>query len=150
MPMYYAPIYSMALNTRLIPRMELSSGNDFNACPPGWQKDFAVFRDLFNWKENWARPDDPARAREELPKKADLFKARMARWDKEIQESDRDKAKDEIHAIIKKLIENGHIKNRDDIIEAMKNLGLVINRTGKDYVSVKTKDSGMMVVVFWA
>ena len=127
----------------VIPRMELSSGNDFNACPPGWQKDFAVFRDLFNWKENWARPDDPARAREELTKKADLFKARMARWGKEIQESDRDKAKDEIHAVIKKLIEEGHIKNRADIIEVMKNLGLIINREGKDYVSVKTKDTDL-------
>ena len=127
----------------VIPRMELSSGNDFNACPPGWQKDFAVFRDLFNWKENWARPDDPARARVELPKKADLFKARMSRWGKEIQESDRAKAKDEIHAVIKKLIEEGHIKNRADIIESMKNLGLIINRDGRDYVSVKTKDSGM-------
>ena len=35
----------------LIPRLELSSGKDFNACPPGWQKDFDVFRDLFNWRE---------------------------------------------------------------------------------------------------
>lgn len=127
----------------VIPRMELSSGNDFNPCPPGWQKDFAVFRNLFNWKENWARPDDPARARDELPKKADLFKARMARWGKEIQESDRDKAKDEIHGIIKKLIEEGHIKNREGIIDSMKNLGLVINRAGKDYVSIRTKDTGM-------
>ena len=42
----------------LIPRLELSSGKDFNACPPGWQKDFDVFRDLFNWREGWARPDD--------------------------------------------------------------------------------------------
>ena len=64
----------------LIPRLELSSGKDFNACPPGWHKGFDVFRDLFNWREGWARPDDPARARDELPKKADLFKARMARW----------------------------------------------------------------------
>lgn len=127
----------------VIPRMELSSGNDFNACPPGWQKDFDVFRDLFNWRENWARPDDPARAREELPKKADLFKARMARWGKDIQESDRDKAKDEIHGIIKKLIDEGQISNRDEIIATMKNLGLTINRSGKDYVSVKTKDSGL-------
>lgn len=121
----------------VIPRMELSSGKDFNACPPGWQKDFDVFRDLFNWKENWARPDDPARAREDIPQKADLFKARMARWGKEIHESDRDKAKDEIHAILKQLIAEGQIGNREDVINAMKKLGLVINRVGKDYVSVK-------------
>ena len=43
----------------VIPRLELSSGKDVNACPPGWQKDFDVFRDLHNHKEQWARPEDP-------------------------------------------------------------------------------------------
>lgn len=122
----------------VIPRMELSSGKDFNACPPGWQKDFSVFRDLFNWREHWARPDDPARARETLPKKADLYKARMERWGKEIIIDDRDRAKDEIHARLKTLIDEGKIKNRDDVIQALKNLVLTINRAGKDYISVKT------------
>ncbi len=51
----------------VIPRMELSSGKAFNACPPGWEEDFAPFRDLCNHREQWARPDDPAREREELP-----------------------------------------------------------------------------------
>lgn len=127
----------------MIPRMELSSGNDFNACPPGWQKDFDVFRDLFNWKENWARPDDPARARMDIPKKADLFKARLARWGKEIRESERDKIKDEIHARLKKLISEGVIADRPAVIKAMKDMGLSINRAGKDYVSVKMPDSGI-------
>lgn len=127
----------------VIPRMELSSGNDFNACPPGWQNDFDVFRDLFNWKENWARPDDPARAREDIPKKADLFKARMARWGKEIRENERDKIKDEIHARLKKLISEGMIADRTAVIEAMKDMGLSIHRAGKDYVSVKMPESGM-------
>lgn len=127
----------------VIPRMELSSGNDFNACPPGWQKDFDVFRDLFNWKENWARPDDPARERMDIPKKADLFKARMARWGKEIRESERDKIKDEIHARLKKLISDGLIADRAAVIGAMKDMGLSINRAGKDYVSVKMPESGM-------
>lgn len=127
----------------VIPRMELSSGNDFNACPPGWRKDFDVFRDLFNWKENWARPDDPARSREDIPKKADLFKARMARWGKEIHENERDRIKDEIHARLKKLISEGLIADRTAVIEAMKGMGLTINRAGKDYVSVKMPESGM-------
>lgn len=127
----------------VIPRMELSSGNDFNACPPGWQKDFDVFHDLFNWKENWARPDDPARVREDIPKKADLFKARMARWGKEIHESERDRIKDEIHARLKKLISEGLIADRTAVIEAMKDIGLSVNRAGKDYVSVKMPESGM-------
>ena len=123
----------------IIPRLELSSGNDFNACPPGWQKDFDVFRDLFNHREQWARPDDPARIREDLPKKADLFKARLARWDKEIKESDRDRAKEVIHAFLKKKISQGLIRNRADIFLALKEAGYVINRAGKDYISIKTQ-----------
>ena len=127
----------------LIPRLELSSGKDFNACPPGWQKDFDVFRDLFNWREGWARPDDPARARDELPKKADLFKARMARWGREIRESDRDRAKEVIHAFLKEKVTQGLVRNREDILSALKEQGLSINREGRDYISVIAPNSGM-------
>lgn len=127
----------------LIPRLELSSGKDFNACPPGWQKDFDVFRDLFNWREGWARPDDPARTRDELPKKADLFKARMARWGKEIRESDRDRAKEVIHALLKEKVTQGLVWNREDVLSALKEQGLSINREGRDYISVIAPDSGM-------
>ena len=127
----------------LIPRLELSSGKDFNACPPGWQKDFDVFRDLFNWREGWARPDDPARARDELPKKADLFKARMARWGREIRESDRDRAKEVIHAFLKEKVTQGLVRNREDILSALKEQGLSINREGRDYISVIAPTSGM-------
>ena len=127
----------------LIPRLELSSGKDFNACPPGWQKDFDVFRDLFNWREGWARPDDPARTRDELPKKADLFKARMARWGREIRESDRDQAKEVIHAFLKEKVTQGLVRSREDVLSALKEQRLRINREGRDYISVIAPDSGM-------
>ena len=127
----------------LIPRLELSSGKDFNACPPGWQKDFDVFRDLFNWREGWARPDDPARARDELPKKADLFKARMERWGKEIRESDRDRAKEVIHTFLKEKVARGLVRDREDVLNALKEQGLRINREGRDYISVIAPGSGM-------
>mgnify|MGYP001322942549 FL=1 len=127
----------------LIPRLELSSGKDFNACPPGWQKDFDVFRDLFNWREGWARPDDPARTRDELPKKADLFKARMARWGKEIHESEHDRAKEVIHAFLKEKVTQGLVRNREEVLSALKEQRLRINREGRDYISVIAPDSGM-------
>lgn len=101
----------------LIPRLELSSGKDFNACPPGWQKDFDVFRDL--------------------------FKARMARWGKEIRESDRDRAKEVIHAFLKEKVTRGLVRNREDILSALKEQGLSINREGRDYISVIAPNSGM-------
>ena len=126
----------------VIPRLELSGGNDFNACPPGWRKDFDVFRDLFNWREGWARPDDPARAREDLPKKADLFKARLERWGKEVKESESDKAREVIHAYLKEKIDQGLVSDRAGIFAALKEAGLSINRAGKDYISVKDQESG--------
>jgi hypothetical protein len=126
----------------VIPRLELSSGKDFNACPPGWQKDFDVFRDLFNWREQWARPDDPARARENTPKKADLFKARLERWGKEVKESEYDKAREAIHAYLREKIAQGLISDRAGILAALKEVGLSINRAGKDYISVKDPESG--------
>ena len=85
----------------LIPRIELSSGKDFNTCPPGWQKDFAVFRDLFNWREGWARPDDPAHSRDFLPDKADLLHAQAARWNRKIKSSNRDEMKATITELLK-------------------------------------------------
>ena len=129
----------------LIPRLELSSGKDFNACPPGWQKDFDVFRDLFNWREGWARPDDPARTRDELPKKADLFKARMARWGKEIHESEHDRAKEVIHAFLKEKVTQGLVRNREEVLSALKEQRLRINREGRDYISVIAPNSGMKI-----
>lgn len=121
----------------VIPRLELSSGKAFNACPPGWQKDFDVFRDLVNHREQWARPDDPAREREKPPKKADLFKARLERWGKEVKESESDKAKEAIHAYLKEKVGQGLVSDRAGILAALKEAGLSINRAGKDYISVK-------------
>jgi len=129
----------------LIPRMELSSGKDFNACPPGWQKDFSVFRDLFNWREGWARPDDPAHARDFLPDKADLLHAQAARWNRKIKSSNRDEAKATITELLKNRLAQGDIKSREDVLRILKEEGLHISRTGKDYIGVVVPESGLRV-----
>ena len=129
----------------LIPRMELSRGKDFNACPPGWQKDFAVFRDLFNWREGWARPDDPARARDFLPDKADLLHAQAARWNRSVKSSDRDEAKAALLEHLKSRLARGDIKSREDVLHILKEEGLHISRTGKDYVGVVVPESGLKI-----
>jgi len=129
----------------LIPRMELSSGKDFNVCPPGWQKDFAVFRDLFNWREGWARPDDPARARDFLPDKADLLHASSVRWNHKIKSADRGVAKAAITELLKSKLAQGKIKSREDVLHILKEEGLHISRTGKDYIGVVVPESGLKV-----
>jgi len=129
----------------LIPRMELSSGKDFNACPPGWQKDFSVFRDLFNWREGWARPDDPAHARDFLPDKADLLHAQAVRWNRKIKSSNRDEAKATITELLKNRLAQGDIKSREDVLNILKEEGLHISRIGKDYIGVVVPKSGLKI-----
>ena len=129
----------------LIPRMELSSGKDFNACPPGWQKDFSVFRDLFNWREGWARPDDPVRARDFLPDKADLLHAQAARWNRDIKSSDREETKAAITELLKGRLTQGDIKSREDVLRTLREEGLPISRTSKDFISVVVPESGLRV-----
>lgn len=126
----------------VIPRVELSTGKAFNAFPPGWQKDFDVLRDLYNYRENWARPNDPARARFCTPDHADLHQGRLKRWGVEPKPDERAEAKNAIHSYLRQQIKNGLVKNRNDVIEQLENAGLEINRTGKDYITIKDPNSG--------
>jgi len=126
----------------VIPRVELSSGKAFNPCPPGWQKHFDVFRDLHNHREDWARPDDPARARLRTPEHADLHKARLIRWGKTPGKDERAEAKDAVHAYLLMKIEEGQVTNRSELLAALREAELEINRAGKDYITVKDPASG--------
>lgn len=126
----------------VIPRVELSSGKAFNPCPPGWQKHFDVFRDLHNHREGWARPDDPARTRLRTPEHADLHRARLIRWGKTPGKDERAEAKDAVHAFLLMKIEEGQVTNRPELLAALREADLEINRAGKDYVTVKDPASG--------
>lgn len=126
----------------VIPRMELSSGKAFNPCPPGWQKHFDVLRDLHNHREGWARPDDPARARLHAPEHADLHKARLLRWGKTPSADERGEVKQTIHHYLRQRIEQGTVTSRADVLTALHETGLEINRAGKDYITVKDPESG--------
>ena len=126
----------------VIPRVELESGKAFNPCPPGWQKHFDVFRDLHNHREGWARPDDPARARLRTPEHADLHKSRLLRWGKTPGKDDRAAAKDAIHKYLRERIEQGAVTSRADMLTALQEADLEINRAGKDYITVKDPESG--------
>lgn len=47
----------------IVARVDIETGKSFNPCPPGSLKQFDQVRDLHNWSNGWARPDDPDRAR---------------------------------------------------------------------------------------
>ena len=126
----------------VIPRVELSGGKAFNPCPPGWQKHFDVFRDLHNHREGWARPDDPARARLHTPEHADLHKARLLRWGKAPGKDERAEAKQAVHEYLRACIGQGTVASRADVLTALQEVGLEINRAGKDYITIKDPESG--------
>ena len=121
----------------VIPRMELSTGNAFNAFPPGWQKDFDPLRDFENIKHCWTRPDDPERARIFSPSSADIIESRLNRWGKNPTKSEKDKARGLINNYNQEQIENGLITNRADIITSFREVGLEINRESKSFITVK-------------
>ena len=126
----------------VIPRVELASGKAFNPCPPGWQKHFDLFRDLHNHREGWARPDDPERIRIYTPAHTDLHRARLLRWGKAPKPDDRAAAKEAIHEYMRAKVEQGQASTRAEVLTALQDAGLEINRAGKDYITVKDPDSG--------
>ena len=125
----------------VIPRIELSTGNAFNAFPPGWQKDFDPLRDYENIKHGWTRPDDPQRARLFTPNNSDIMESRLTRWGKNPTKKDKDKARETINMFVLERIENGLISDRADVINILREVGLEITREGKNYLSVKDPES---------
>ncbi|MDR2055765.1 MAG: relaxase/mobilization nuclease domain-containing protein [Desulfovibrio sp.] len=126
----------------LIPRLELSSGKDFNACPPGWRKDFDVFRDLHNRCEGWARPDDPFRARLYKPEHTELHRARLLRRGRTPSGDERAEAREAVHSYLKQKVELGIARDRKDILYCLTQAGLKISRAGKEYITVNDPGSG--------
>lgn len=108
------------------PRLELDSGKSFNIAPPGHLAAFDALRDAWNYEQGWARPDDPARqkllSQNDKPRSPQLTERKAARV--------------EITDWLIQRVESGLIKDRDDVLESLKEIGQ-ITRAGKDYISVK-------------
>lgn len=117
-------------------------GKAFNAFPPGWEKDFGPLRDLHNIREGWTRPDDPERARFCAPSHTDIAEARRIRWGGSPTRSEKEDARAQINAYLKARMETGSVRDRADVLTALREAGLDINREGKDYITVKDPDSG--------
>ncbi len=129
----------------VIPRVELHTGKAFNPCPPKWQKHFDPLRDYYNIKENWARPDDPERARTHTPASADIIHNRLKRLGKTKSKSETDKARELLINYAIQGVESGKIKNRADILSSFQKLGLEINRKGKDYITIQNKEDNTKI-----
>ncbi|MFQ8738620.1 MAG: hypothetical protein ACLSAH_23605 [Bilophila wadsworthia] len=113
----------------------------FNACPPGWHR-ADVFRDLFNWREGWRVPTTRHGHGTSFRKRPTCSR-REWRDGARNQESDRDRAKEVIHAFLKEKVARRLVRDREDVLNALKEQGLRINREGRDYISVIAPDNGM-------
>ena len=121
----------------LAARVDLETGKSLNIAPPGWKRDFGPWRDYYNLKHNWARPDDPARARVGQPGYQALVDA--DRLKDGLPAATNPKA--DITAYLTHRIEVGLINNRKDVVKNLKELGEV-TREGKDYISVRPESFG--------
>jgi hypothetical protein len=110
----------------VVPRVELLSGKALNIAPPGWENHFAPLKDALNFENGWARPDDPARARE-----------RQVMFER----PERMETREEITKYLTNRIEDGAVTDRAGIVQALVDVGLEITREGKDYVSVRDPES---------
>ena len=108
-------------------RVDLQTGKSLNIAPPSWQKSYGPLRDMHNWQNGWARPDDPTRAREQRPSMPDLRKTPAGQL------------KEAITGVLAWESANGYLPDRKAVLERLSEFG-EISRAGKDYISIKITD----------
>ena len=122
----------------LAARCDLETGRSLNIAPPGWEKTFGPLRDAFNHEHGWARPDDPARARVQQPGHRAYVEAAQLRAGLRLESSPRDLIRD----YLLQRVENGGVRNRHEVVAALREAGLEVPRQGKDYITALDPDSG--------
>jgi hypothetical protein len=123
-----------------VARVDLQTGKSLNIAPPGWEKTFDPLRDYYNHMHAWARPDDPARARNLQPRHVALIEAADLRRGIQVEPD----TKALITQYLEQRIEAGLIKDRAGVIDALKDAGFQINRAGKNYISIKDTEGNKL------
>ena len=125
----------------VVPKVELTTQKNLNIAPPGWSKYFDPWRDYWNYSQNWARPDDPERARALHPGYEALIEAQNKRLGRLPQDS----LRQSVNNFVEQLYSDGLLKSREDIISNLKEVGLEIPRAGQNYITVLEPESGKRV-----
>lgn len=114
----------------ITPRIELETGKSFNIKQPGkaTQAVYDDFRNEINARYGLASPDDPSRKRDLKLTDVEL-KLKLADKNGNIKQI--------VNEILVNRTISGAIKNRDDVLNSLKELGFSINRTGKNYITIK-------------
>ena len=122
----------------LAARCDLETGRSLNIAPPGWQKTFDPLRDAFNAEEGWSRPDDPALARVQQPGHRAYVEAARLRAGLALEPSPRDLIRD----YLLQRVEHGTVRNRADVVAALREAGLEVPRQGQDYLTALDPTTG--------
>ena len=122
----------------LAARCDLETGRSLNIAPPGWEKTFGPLRDAFNAEHGWSRPDDPARARAQHPGHRAYIEATRLRAGLAIEAAPPDLIRD----YLLQRVENGTVRNRADVVAALREAGLEVPRQGKDYLTALDPETG--------
>ena len=122
----------------LAARCDLETGRSLNIAPPGWEKTFGPLRDAFNHEHGWARPDDPARARVEQPGHRAYIEATRLRAGLRLESSPRDLIRD----YLLQRVEHGTVRNRHEVVDALREAGLEVPRQGMDYITALDPETG--------
>ena len=120
-------------------RVDLGTGKSLNIAPPGWRRDFDPLRDWLNAAHGWARPDDPARARDLQPGFRACEAARRRRLGLEPPVPGLRTA---VHGYLAEQVAHGDIADRAGIVAALETLGLQVPRQGRSYITVLEPQSG--------
>ena len=122
----------------LAARCDLETGRSLNIAPPGWEKTFGPLRDAFNAEHGWARPDDPARARVQQPGHRAYIEATRLQASLRLESSPRDLIRD----YLLQRVEHGTVRNRHEVVDALREAGLEVPRQGMDYITALDPETG--------
>lgn len=127
------------------PRVELTTGKSLNIAPPGWENYFRPWRDYWNLSQGWASPDDPQRARSYHPGYQALIDAQDNRLELAgISTQTKQDYRKVITNYVGENIRLGLIKDRNDVINTLKQTGLEITREGENYLTVFNENIGRL------
>ncbi|WP_304087827.1 relaxase/mobilization nuclease domain-containing protein [Maridesulfovibrio ferrireducens] len=111
----------------IIPRTELRQDKAMNPCPPNWQKQYDVWRDLWNERKEWAKPDD-------------LKRSRLTQPGKDMHSPKGKQLNDFRKTVTDYLVQgiaDGLLKDRKDLVTALQELGYAVPRQGKNYITLE-------------
>ena len=108
--------------------------------PPAWRKAFDPLRDESNAEHGSSQPDDPARAAAQQPRHLASIEAARLPGGLKVEAARRDP----IRAYLFLRVEHGTVRNRDEVVPALREAGLESPRQGKDYLTALDPETAIM------